>query len=103
MEKIIKIDGREVRFMSRASLPLRYKAQFGRDLFADMAKLEHAENDITKLDTEVFYNIIWTMAKLADDIPPLVDWLDTFNSFPVLEVFNELQDVFAQSFKPTKN
>jgi len=103
MEKTITIDGKEVRFKSTASLPLRYKAQFGRDLFADMAVLEGVENDLSKLDTELFYNIVWTLAKGADDIPPLIDWLDSFDCFPIFEVFAELQDMVAASFKTTKN
>ncbi len=130
MEKVISICGQDVRFKATGGLPLRYKTQFGRDLFADMAVLEEAvpaeegkalqgkpkrgstagrktetaNMDMSKLDTELFYNIAWTMAKCADpSIPPVLDWLDRFESFPVFDVFNELQDMLVQSFQVTKN
>ncbi len=129
MEKVIAINGQDVRFKATGGLPLRYKTQFGRDLFADMAVLEEAipaeeekalpgkpkrtsaaakekqaAMDMSKLDTELFYNIAWTMAKCADpSIPPVLDWLDGFESFPVFDVFSELQDMLVQSFQVTKN
>ena len=130
MEKVICICGQDVRFKATGALPLRYKTQFGRDLFADMAvleaavpeeeekalpgkpkrggtsakKAEAATMDMSKLDTELFYNIAWTMAKCADpSIPPVLDWLDRFETFPVFDVFNELQDMLVQSFQVTKN
>lgn len=130
MEKVIAISGQDVRFKATGGLPLRYKTQFGRDLFADMAVLEEAIPaeeekalpgkpkrggtvekkaetvimDMSKLDTELFYNIAWAMAKCADSsIPPVLDWLDRFESFPVFDVFNELQDMLVQSFQVTKN
>ncbi len=120
MEKIISINGQDVRFKATGALPLRYKAAFGRDLFADMAALEsmqsiemHSEEgvttvpgemDLSKLDTELFYNLVWTMAKCADaSIPPVLDWLDRFEAFPVFEVFNELQEMLVKSFQTTKN
>ena len=154
MEKVICICGQDVRFKATGALPLRYKTQFGRDLFADMAVLEAAvpaeevkadggalpgkprqpdaarkgtkagsapakeavagceeepeekavAMDMSKLDTELFYNIAWTMAKCADpSLPPVLDWLDRFETFPVFDVFNELQDMLVQSFQVTKN
>ena len=104
MEKVISICGQDVRFKATGALPLRYKTQFGRDLFADMAELEGVQDDTSKLDTELFYNIVWTMAKCADSsLPPVLDWLDKFASFPVFEVFNELQEMLVASFQVTKN
>ena len=93
MEKIIKIDGREVRLKSSAALPLRYKAQFGRDLFSDMDRKKGAA-----IDSEVFYNVIWTLAKCADDsILPVVEWVDQFEFFPVFKIFNEINEIVTLS------
>ncbi len=39
MERTITIDGKQVRLKSTAATVKRYKAQFRRDLFADMLKL----------------------------------------------------------------
>ena len=39
MEKTIYIDRKAVKLKSTAALPKRYKAQFGRDYFADLMKI----------------------------------------------------------------
>lgn len=106
MEKIFNIDGREVRLKSTAALPLYYKAQFGRDIFADLNKLAPvADGDMDEFDAEIFYNIIWAMAKSADkSLPPLMEWLDTFDSFPIFEMFVDANELLLQSIgKSSKN
>ena len=117
MEKTLTIDGREVRFKSTAATSLRYKAQFGRDLFADLLKmskiadvLSNAESEemsyeeLEKIDFELFYNIIWVLAKTADkSIPEPLEWLDTFSEFPINDILPELQDLLTASFQGKKN
>lgn len=117
MEKTLTIDGREVRFKSTAATALRYKAQFGRDLFADLLKmskiadvLSNAESEemsyeeLEKIDFELFYNIIWVLAKTADkSIPEPLEWLDTFSEFPINDILPELQDLLTASFQGKKN
>lgn len=104
MEKTVTISGRDVRFKATGALPLRYKAQFGRDLFADMAAMEGVMDDASNLNSELFYNVVWVMARGADpSIPPVLDWVDGFDEFPVFEVFNELKDTLVASFRTTKN
>lgn len=100
MEKVINIDNKNIKFKSTAATPLRYKAQFGRDFFNDLMKLE-PEN--TELDTEVVYNIIWVLAKTADKtIPPLIEWLDEFDSIDLGEVITEVKDMILASIKAKK-
>jgi hypothetical protein len=100
MEKILTIDGRQVTFKSTGALLLRYKAQFGRDAIRDIMRLYDAvdENgrlkDLSSLDLEVFYNLIWTLAKTADpSIPPPLEWLDSFDEFPLADILPELSDM----------
>ena len=103
MEKIIKIDGKDVRFKATGALPLRYKAQFGRDLFADMAEFQETERDISNFNIDIFYNIVWTMAKSADEsIPDVIDWADGFDSLPIINVFMQLQDLLTNSMQGSK-
>lgn len=112
MEKTIEIDGKKVKFRSTGATPLRYKAQFHKDFFAEILKLQGLEKlddksisveDIRELDFEVFYNIAWVMAKTADkDIPEPIDWLDTFDSFPMIEVIPQLQDLIMASIQSKK-
>lgn len=115
MEKTIEIDGKQVTFKSTGATPLRYKAQFGKDYFKEIMKLSTLEklnkknkNDLTVedlegLDFEVFYNIAWVMAKTANtDIPDPIAWLDTFDTFPMIEVIPELQDLMLASLQSKK-
>jgi hypothetical protein len=98
MEKIINIDGRDVKFKSTASFLLRYKMQFQRDGLKDLLKLQGAVNfetkklkDAEQLDLEVFYNTTWVLAKVANpEIPPPLEWLDTFSEFPLMEIIPEI-------------
>ena len=48
MEKILTIDGRQVRFKSTGAFLLRYKMQFGRDAIADVYKMYEAVEKILK-------------------------------------------------------
>ncbi|MGN8648314.1 hypothetical protein ACTNEO_19920 [Gracilibacillus sp. HCP3S3_G5_1] len=121
MEKTLTIDGRQVTFKSTASTMLRYKSQFGKDLFADLMKMFPAMQMADKLsedkidskdidyetlqyiDFEVLYNIIWVLAKTANkEIPEPIEWLDEFDEFPIMKVLPELQDLMMHSLQGKK-
>ncbi|MCP3025417.1 hypothetical protein [Halobacillus sp. A5] len=110
MEKTIEIDGKQVRFKSTGATPLRYKTQFGKDFFADLMKMESLTKlkknkqptykDLKDLDMETFYNIVWVLAKTADkEISEPIEWLDTFDEFPLFEVLPQLQELMISSLK----
>lgn len=109
MEKILTIDGRQVKFKSTGAFLLRYKAQFGRDAIQDIFKLQSAIDlktkelkDVSALDLEVFYNLVWTLAKTADpNIPPPLEWLDSFSEFPLVEIIPEVMDLIMASLQST--
>ena len=108
MEKILTIDGRQVRFKSTGAFLLRYKAQFGRDALRDIFKLQDAVDsknrikNIDALDLEVFYNLVWTLAKTADpSIPPPLEWLDEFSEFPLMDIIPEIIDLIFSSLGAT--
>lgn len=112
METTIIIDNKEVRFKSTAATPLRFKAQFGKDYFAEIIKLNKlskfkADGDnyevLENADFEIFYNIIWTLAKTADrNIPEPLTWLDGFDEFPLFEIIPQVQDLIAASIQSKK-
>lgn len=112
MEKTIEIDNKKVSFKSTAATPLRYKAQFGKDFFVDIMKLSSLYGfnpkkidlkKIDKLDFEVFYNIIWVLAKTANKkIPDPITWLDEFEEFPLFDIIPELQDLILSSMQTKK-
>lgn len=108
MEKIITIDGRPVQFKSTGAFLLRYKAQFGRDALADIYKLQQAIDgkgqiqNIDALDLEIFYDLVWTLAKTADPtIPPPMEWLDEFSEFPLMDIMPQLMDMIFSCLSST--
>ncbi|EJL44028.1 hypothetical protein P4U99_03560 [Brevibacillus agri] len=110
MEKTLTIDGKQVRFKSTGGTPLRYKAQFGKDFFAEILQLNALGNldmenaaTLQAIDFEVFYNIAWTLAKTADQsIPDPLTWLDQFGEFPIMEIIPELQDMILATLQTKK-
>lgn len=111
MEKTLTIDGKKVKFESKGSTPLRYKKQFHADFLVDIMKMQSLAKigknptyeQLKELDTEVFYNIVWVLAKTADNkISEPLEWLDTFNEFPLMEILPELQDLIMGSLQSKK-
>ena len=122
MEKVIKISGQDVGFKAPASLPVRYYNATGRDLFVDLQTLADGTEQVeSKLklgkkkaepvfklnknwNTMVFYGIAHTMARAYDDsvTPDLEDWIDSFVSFPIFEIFGELKPLLNASLQTTK-
>lgn len=108
MEKVLNIDGRQVKFKSTGAFLLKYKAQFHRDALQDIFKLQgavDADNKITNieaLDLEVFYNLVWTLAKTADpNIQPPMEWLDSFSEFPLLDIIPDVTDMIFSCLSST--
>lgn len=123
MEKTIIIDGKEVRFKASGGAAYRYKSQFGREMFADAAQMqdlinsatvkkitqkradgklevkEVTEYDVTKASLTAIYNLLWVYAKTADEsIPDPQTWLDSFDNFPVMSIFEQFADITSQNF-----
>lgn len=123
MEKVLTIAGQSVGFKAAASMPVRYYNATGRDLFVDLQTLadgtdqveakpkfgkKKAEDVQYRLNrdwnTMVLYGIVHTMARAYDEAvtPNLDDWLDTFDAFPIFEVFGELKPLLNASLQTTK-
>lgn len=108
MEKILTIDGRQVKFKSTGAFLLRYKAQFGRDALQDIFRLQGAVDangniiDASAVDLEIIYDLVWTLAKTADpEIPPPLDWLDEFSEFPLMEIVPEIIEMIFSCLSST--
>ncbi len=116
MEKTVTIDGRPVRFKATGGLSYRYKAQFGREVIQDLIAIEQATMSIPTATTagkkakearelaaayemtgqalEMIYNVLWCMAKTADEtIPDPQAWLDSFETFNVWDIWGELEEI----------
>ena len=87
MERNILINGKEVKFKATASTIIRYRNKFHSDLIADMNTID--------------LNLSYTLAKQADSMiadDPL-EWLDTFEIFPIEEVMPQVVELWADSQK----
>jgi hypothetical protein len=110
MEKTLTIGGRQVQFKSTGAFLLRYKMQFGRDPIQDVFKMKDAIGvedgkkviNVEVVDMEIFFSLVWTLAKTADPASPEpLEWLDSFDTFPLDYVLPELQDLMLSSFVST--
>lgn len=115
MERIIKIDGKDVAFRCTAGTARRYRFFFGRDLIVDAQKLvnelskakedaEKAGRDDLRISPDLlvtFENLAYMMAKQADpDLPNTPDeWLDSFEMFSVYEILPQIIDLWLSSFQ----
>lgn len=110
MEKVVQFGDKEVTLKADATLLLRYKAEFGKDLFAEQAKLQEAiikdENgntvgtDWDKFDSTIILNMAWAMAKAHDKtIPNILDWLDGFEYFSPITIYSQIAELLSANMK----
>ena len=104
MIRKIEIDGYEVAFKASAAIPRIYRIRFGRDIYADLAKLEKAinknEESASGLDVfslELFENIAYIMAKHADNSIPDTpeEWLDEFSTFSIYQILPQIIELWG--------
>ena len=108
MEKVIKIGEKDVRLKANAMQVIIYRREFGRDIMEvqgnlmKMLKFDKAGNakfdldGISNLDGVGIVQVIWTMAKAADaSVPPLEQWLEQFDAFPIMDVFAEAYELIS--------
>ena len=110
MDRVIQIDGKDVKFRATARTPRLYRGIIGRDMIRDMSRLresfkktEDGESQLDALDLEIFENIAYIMARHADpEIPAAPDeWLDGFNMFSIYQVLPELLKLWALNEQTT--
>lgn len=111
MDKIIEIDGKEVKFRATARTPRLYRALVGRDMIADMAKLgkafEKAQKEGDSLgidDLQIFEDTAYIMARQATpdmEEDSADEWLDGFEMFSIYTVLPEILKLWALNTKTT--
>lgn len=116
MDRIINIDGKDIKFRATARTPRLYRAIIGRDMIQDMAKLrksfsaiekakeeEKEEVGLSVLDLQIFEDTAYIMARQANpEIEQTADeWLDSFDMFSIYEVLPQLLELWAQNNKTT--
>ena len=105
MDKTIAIDGKDVKFRATARTPRLYRALIGRDMIADMNRLQKkfqkvkdGEDTLDMLDLQIFEDTAYIMARHADpDIEQkdADEWLDTFDMFSIYEILPQIFELWA--------
>lgn len=120
MDKVLTIGGREVGFRATALTPRLYRHAMGRDILADLNRLQRAYQkaatlpedageeereaaQLSALDLEMFENVAYVMARQYDpSIPGTADeWLDGFDTFSIYEVLPSLLELWALNQRTT--
>lgn len=119
MERMVTIDGREVRFRASATVPRLYRIKFRRDIITDMAAIhkqlkaqqktkegeENPEPSTLPIETlELFEDVAYIMAKHGDpdNVPGTVEeWLDGFDTFSIYLVFPVIEEMWANNMAQT--
>ena len=116
MQKMVKIDNKEVVLVSSGATPIFYRNEFGRDFFADFGKFMEiaqeaadAETDAEKArvlfnpDIVLVQDLAYFYAKNADvHIAPYDEWFASFNEFPVFDIMQEIVDIAMTSIATKK-
>lgn len=116
MDRIIRIDDKDVEFRATARTPRLYRIITGRDMIIDMNKLSKSfkrveeadkkgeEVSFTSQDLLIFEDTAYVMARHANpDIEERTadDWLDTFNMFSIYEILPKLLELWGENTRTT--
>lgn len=126
MEKIINIDGKDIRFKFNFTAFYYFKNQFGYDpmqkimpVISELIKnlndkaLTSNELNLSEIGAmleDVYHfeaidvlNIIWAFAKCGDpNIKDPLNWYADFENFPIIDVIKELYPSFLESLATKK-
>ena len=85
----IELNEKVVPFACNGAPPLTYRARFGSDFFADIARVDRGMSDMQSMDTTTLCQIIYHLAKTADATIPddMVAWFASMNEFPLISVY----------------
>lgn len=111
MDKIVKIDGKDIKFRATARTPRLYRMLIGRDMIQDMNKLMKAyerkkknDDDLDIIDLQIFEDVAYAMARHANpdmEEKTADEWLDTFDMFSIYEVLPHILELWAINTKQT--
>lgn len=118
MEKVVRIGEYEFPVKSTAASLFSYRRNFGRDGMRDLLALVGGMNpkdnpkDVAvsafldgNFEIDTLYRFIWVFAKAGDpSIPPMEEWLDTFEVTPmdfVSDVFPQVTELLFSMAKTT--
>lgn len=103
MEKIIEVDGKQLKFKATAATPIHYKNIFGSDLLVDLTNItksfEKNADTMPPETLEKFGQIAYVMNKQGDPEQPdnWLEWLDQFEIFSIVTVLPQILELWAMN------
>lgn len=104
MEKIIKIDGKDVPLKATAMNMVIYRGQFNKDIMEVAGQIVKAGStqNFSEIDSLGVARVIWTMAKTADkDLPPFDQWFEGIEQFPILDILGDTMELIMANLTST--
>lgn len=104
MDKVIKIDGKDVLLKATAMNMVIYRSQFNKDIMEVAGQIIKAGStqDFTSIDSLGVARIIWTMAKTADkDLPEFDKWFEQIEVFPILDILGDTMELIMANLTST--
>ena len=103
MEKLVKIDGQEMKLAVNGGTPRLYRSLFRKDLFQGMNNAVDENGDMK--DSEVFENLAFVMAIQGGSIPMATksdDWLNAMSDpMAIMEAAPDIFDLWLNTKKET--
>ena len=103
MEKLVKIDGQEMKLAVNGGTPRLYRSLFRKDLFQGMNNAVDENGEMK--DSEVFENLAFVMAIQGGSIPmatKIDDWLNALSDpMAIMEAAPEILDLWLNTKKET--
>ena len=116
MDKVIRIDDKDVKFRATARTPRLYRVIIGRDMIVDMNKLAKKYKQVNEAkkkgeelqfsseDLQIFEDSAYVMARHAT--PEMEernadDWLDSFQMFSIYKILPHLLELWGENQRTT--
>lgn len=104
MEKLITIDGKEMRMVANGATPRIYRILFGKDLFKDInTAIDEKTNEL--LDTSVLEQLAFVAGRQGGSIETsttIEEWLESLDDpMAIINVAGALMELWAANRKTT--
>lgn len=103
MEKLVKIDGQEIKLAVNGGTPRLYRSFFRKDLFQGMNNAVDENGEMK--DSEVFENLAFIMAIQGGSLPmttKIDDWLNAMsNPMAIMEAAPDILDLWLTTKEET--
>lgn len=103
MEKLVKIDGQELKLAVNGGTPRLYRSLFRKDLFQGMNNAMDEKGEIR--DSEIFENLAFVMAIQGGSIPmatKIDEWLNAMsNPMAIMEAAPDILDLWLATNEKT--